>query len=102
MADSTQTLVVDSIIERLQSIESPLVKFNYRNIIPVHEFNEPYNGFVDYLLQIRYPLISPYGAGGGSYLQRLTIEFGLFHKSSSDPKGEWYGSLKRLGEVSHL
>lgn len=94
-----QTTVTDSIIARVKSIDSPFVKFNDRNVIVVPEFTEPYKGFVDYLLQIRYPLISPYGAGGGSYLQRVTIEFGLFCKSSSDPKGEWYGALKRLGNV---
>jgi len=102
MPSAEQTLVANAIVKRVQAIVSPLVKFNDRNTNVVQEFFEPYQDFVNYLLQIRYPLCTPYGAGGGAYLQRITIEFGLFHKSASDPYGNWIGGAARLGEVARL
>jgi len=91
-----ETLVAEGIISTIIALGG---SYTTRNVVLVPNFIQPPARWVDILIQVRSPSVTPYAQGGGSYLKRIVVHIGVFKRTAKSALGDYDVPTKDLVDV---
>lgn len=92
-----ETRLVLAVLTRIRALDG----LNTSNVIWVPDFIEPLPTSNGASVQVRNPTIEKSGMAGGSYLQKVTFDVGIFYRTSADPMYKWDKILTEVNDLAH-